>query len=540
MSKDQIAGFSGVPITFNNTIYNAGKWGVIYMFQNLGTVDYVSPDRIVLNGSISQIGDRVSVIYNDATYQFTVTAYDNSGALVLQYGSNLYVIANSTLTRGQVLTLTTDGPGEYAPPPCFVEGTRILTRTGEVPVESLVPGDDVVAVLAGQLLPVIWVGRRTIVCTREDRPAEMWPFQVRAHAFGPGRPHRDLYLSPDHAIHVDGMLVPVRYLENGTTIRRERRDSVTYYHVELARHDILLSDGLGSESYLDTGNRDDFVRLKRSPGQSMAEAEAAARQIWADRGCMELVTEGIRLRTTRTKLAARAASLGHAASDDPGLVLRAGTIDHRGVFDGEAWHFALDTEQDGARLVSTGFVPAMVAQGGVAQSAAGDGTPNGGARDRRCLGVAVTRLMADGRIVPLHHPALSRGWHQPEGDLRWTAGEATLPRLHRLSVVLAPIGRTAAHPRLAAPAPPRIAPPRSTSSPAAHVATPPLERARVFSHTGGVRITPGGRERPWGAAMPFIPPPKAQPAPGNAQASKTVQAYGPLESRPAEQAAPTE
>ena len=27
----------------------------------------------------------------------------------------------------------------------------------------------------------------------------------RAHAFGPGRPHRDLYLSPDHAIHVDGM-----------------------------------------------------------------------------------------------------------------------------------------------------------------------------------------------------------------------------------------------------------------------------------------------------------------------------------------------
>ena len=529
MSADQIAGISDVPITFSNTIYTAGKWGVIYMFHNLGTVDYVSPDRIVLNGSISQIGDHVSVIYDDATYQFTVTAYDNAGALVLQYGSNLYVIANSTLTKGQVLTLTTDGPGDYAPPPCFVEGTRILTRAGEVPVESLVPGDEVVAVLAGQLLPVIWVGRRTVDCTREDRPAEMWPFRVRAHAFGPGRPHRDLYLSPDHAIHVDGMLVPVRYLENATTIRRERRDSVTYYHVELARHDILLSDGLGSESYLDTGNRDDFVRLRRSPGQSMAEAEAAARQIWADRGCMELVTEGVRLRTTRTKLAARAAALGHAASDDPGLLLRAGAVDHRGVFDGAAWHFALDAEQDGARLISTGFVPAIVAQAGVAQ--AGVAQAGGiGARDRRCLGVAVTRLMADGRIVPLHHPALSRGWHQPEAALRWTAGEATLPRLQRLSVVLAPIGRTAAHPRLANSTPPRI-----TAS-----GTPPLEPTRGFSHTGGVRITPGGRERPWGAAMPFIPPPKAQPAPGNAQASKTARPHEPLESRPAEQAAPTE
>ena len=88
MSIDQVAGFNDVPITFTNTIYNAGQWGVIYMFHNLGTVDYVSPDRIVLNGTISQIGDRVGVIYDNATYQFTVTAYDNAGALVLQYGSN--------------------------------------------------------------------------------------------------------------------------------------------------------------------------------------------------------------------------------------------------------------------------------------------------------------------------------------------------------------------------------------------------------------------------------------------------------------------
>ena len=194
-----------------------------------------------------------------------------------------------------------------------------------------------------------------------------------------------------------------------------------------------------------------------------------------------------------------------ACSDDPALLLRAGGVEHRGPFDGEAWHFTLDTGQTGARLVSTGFVPAMVAS-----ISAG-----GGAHDRRCLGVPVTRLMADGRIVPLHHPALSHGWHQPEADLRWTAGEATLPPLQRLSVVLAPIGRSAAHPRLASPAVPRAAP-----------VTGPLERPRTFSHTGGVRITPGGRERPWGAAMPFIPPPKAQPAPGNAQATGTASGSG--------------
>ena len=503
-------------ITFTNTIFGPGSWGVIYLFHNQGTVGYVSPDRIVLNGTVFGTGDTVSVIYNDATYEFTVTAYDNAGALVLTYSTNDYVISNAPLSEGQILTLTTDGPGDYTPPPCFAEGTSLLTRQGEIPVENLNPGDDLVAVLAGQLLPVVWVGRRTVDCAAEKHPAGMWPIRIRAHAFGPGRPHRDLWLSPDHAVHVDGMLVPVRYLENGATILRERRDRITYYHVELARHDIVLSEGLGSESYLDTGNRDDFVRLRREPGQTAESAEEAARQVWAERGCLRLVTEGAAIRTIRTKLAARAAALGHAATDDPGLLLLAGGQEHRGTFDGEAWHFALPRECADARLVSTAFVPAVVAPS---------------AADRRVLGVPVTRLMADGRRISLHDPCLGRGWHHPEGALRWTAGEAELPPLQRLSVVLAPIGRTAAHPRLATPlAPPFPLPQRPA----------PLEPAARFGHTAGVRITPGGRERPWGAAMPFVPPPKAQPAPGNAQAPRTARRHEPLESRPAATAAPTE
>jgi len=285
----------------------------------------------------------------------------------------------------------------------------------------------------------------------------------------------------------------------------------------------VLSEGLGSESYLDTVNREDFVRPRREAHQTAAEAEEAARQVWAERGWLRLVTEGAALRTVRTKLAARAAALGPAATDDPGLVLLAGGKEHRGSFDGEAWHFALDREHDDARLASTAFVPGVVAP-----NATGPG-----AADRRVLGVPVTRLMADGRMVRLHDPFLAQGWHRPEHDLRWTAGEATLPRLQHLSVVLAPIGRTASHPRLA-------------TTPVA-VRTPPpapgaarLERAAGLSHTAEVRITPSGRERPWGADLPFVPPPKAQPAPGNAQAPRTARRHEPLESRPAASAAPTE
>ncbi|MBN9509467.1 MAG: Hint domain-containing protein [Alphaproteobacteria bacterium] len=66
---------------------------------------------------------------------------------------------------------------------------------------------------------------------------------------------RDLRLSPDRAVFVDGALVPVRYLLNGTTIVQEPPQSVSYFHPELDAHDVLRADGLPCESYLDTGNR---------------------------------------------------------------------------------------------------------------------------------------------------------------------------------------------------------------------------------------------------------------------------------------------
>ena len=60
-----------------------------------------------------------------------------------------------------------------------------------------------------------------------------------------GRPRRDLLLSPDHAVFVDGVLIPVRYLLNGATDRAGAGGSgSTYWHVELESHDVLLAEGL--------------------------------------------------------------------------------------------------------------------------------------------------------------------------------------------------------------------------------------------------------------------------------------------------------
>ncbi len=114
--------------------------------------------------------------------------------------------------------------------PCFAAGTGILARRGEVAVEALVPGEEVVVLRSGGLARIAWIGRRTVACHAMAHPADAWPLRVRADAFGRGQPHTDLFLSPDHAVHADGVLVPIRYLENGSTVARIPVDSVTYFH----------------------------------------------------------------------------------------------------------------------------------------------------------------------------------------------------------------------------------------------------------------------------------------------------------------------
>ena len=133
-----------------------------------------------------------------------------------------------------------------------------MTPAGEVCVDTLRRWDEVITV-QGEMRPSVWVGRRRVDCMRHPSPDEVWPVRVRAHSFGEGLPQRDLFLSPDHAVFVEGVLIPVKYLVNGTSVAQTRRANVTYYHIELARHDVVLAERLPVESYLETGSRAAFA-----------------------------------------------------------------------------------------------------------------------------------------------------------------------------------------------------------------------------------------------------------------------------------------
>ena len=123
-------------------------------------------------------------------------------------------------------------------------------------------------------------------------------------AFGENVPERDMYLSPDHAVFVDGVLIPVKLLINGTSITQVKRDRVTYYHVELPDHAVILAEGLPVESYLDTGDRANFsggdpIRLFPDFAARFHPNTAA---LWETRGAAPLVMTGSTIDNIRRKV----------------------------------------------------------------------------------------------------------------------------------------------------------------------------------------------------------------------------------------------
>jgi Hint domain len=312
---------------------------------------------------------------------------------------------------------------------CYARGTMIRTPGGELPVEKLRAGKQVITLVEGQEIPqtVTWLGHRRIGLAGHPRPETVAPIRIGRDAFADGMPHRDLMVSPDHAIFVDGKLICARQLVNGTTIRQELDwTAVDYYHVELDQHAILLAEGLPAESYIDTGNSGFFSNsgeplvlhpdLTDESGYPTREAGSCAPFVWDEAS----------VRPVWQCLTDRAAAIGlpvlqRVTTMDADLRLLA---DQRAVkpviSDSERIIFVLPRGTHEVRLVSRGQSPTEARPW---------------LEDRRRLGVRVKRIVLRGadelREVPVDHPDLTRGWWgvEREGQImsRWTDGEAVLP-----------------------------------------------------------------------------------------------------------------
>ncbi len=331
----------GGTLTVNGTVQPSGPVGVLQINAS-GTLELTGP---VLNAATTTFTDNLA---QPGTYTINnsvvdVTFADGKGVLLLDkiggfagtitsfLGGDSFVITGGTLSNlgvsnSNTLTFSDSGVnaggggidqiifgagvsaanfnivnGNTVQVACFAAGTRIGTAAGWTEVENLAPGD-LVATDDGRLEPVVWIGSRAVNCEAHPAPETVWPVSISAGAFGSGLPARDLWLSPDHAVFVSGGLVPVKLLINGGSIAQVKRSSVTYYHVELPRHDVILAEGLAVESYLDIGDRMDFERpeeVTRLFPNFAASLGPSAGLAWETLGAAPLVLSGAALVAAR-------------------------------------------------------------------------------------------------------------------------------------------------------------------------------------------------------------------------------------------------
>src|SRR5216684_4664074 len=121
----------------------------------------------------------------------------------------------------------------------------------------------------------------------------------------------------EHALHIDGVLVPAGLLVNGATINQvERIGRLEYFHIELDTHEVILAEGAPAESFVDCDNRgmfqngEEFARLY--PGDARPDWEFCAPRLEA---------ESAELTAVRDALLQRAEALGDRFADDPDLHL---------------------------------------------------------------------------------------------------------------------------------------------------------------------------------------------------------------------------
>ena len=136
---------------------------------------------------------------------------------------------------------------------CFLKGTKIRTAEGERRIEDLAIGD-LLPTMFGGLRPIQWIARYPI---KKSDPSKPWvkdvlPVRISRSALAPDVPHADLYVTGGHSLFIDGLLVRVGDLINGTSIVRDERDydELEFFHIKLESHDVVYAEGAPVDTLL--------------------------------------------------------------------------------------------------------------------------------------------------------------------------------------------------------------------------------------------------------------------------------------------------
>lgn len=281
-----------------NTVVSSGGTEYVYAGATVSGTQLLSGGTIDLVSLAYTSGGTVN--FDQATDTLTVTESSNTYTQTLSgtYTNKYFHLASGSDASTLVTADST---------PCYCPGTRLAVPGGEAAVEDLRIGDLVVT--PGGPMPVRWIGRRSYSGRFARGNKTVLPVRISAGALANGVPCRDLWVSPKHALLLDGVLIPAEVLVNGSTVVQEREvESVEYFHVELNRHGILIAEGALAESFVDDNNRDMFHNAHEHTALYPDAPRAPALY------CAPRREDGEQVEAVRRRLARRAdpaAPLGH-------------------------------------------------------------------------------------------------------------------------------------------------------------------------------------------------------------------------------------
>ncbi|ARW47024.1 Hint domain-containing protein [Acetobacter pasteurianus] len=429
VQQSEISALSGAGITFGSgggTLVVTPASGVEILtftnidgFSNAGaTIEIPGAGYVTnatYNGSDTTITTNtgITVVVNGDHTPATKTLYQATS------GGNLYLSATAQNSSGSTGVLV-----------CFLPGSMIRTPKGDVAVENLVAGQEVLTFAAdGQPVArrITWAGKahaRTNPAAADDVAG--YPVRVRANAIADGVPAADLLITPEHCLYMQGSFVPARMLVNGTSIVYDTSFAgYDYYHIETEGHAVIMANGMLTESYLDTGNRASFTQagpVARIGGAVKSWAQDAAAKLETSRTFVEPLFRTLAERGSTLYANTTAQQAAHtSAQPNLHLVTAQGHSVHPLRYENGIYTFMLPAQgAQNVYLASRTFRPCD-AEGPFVD-------------DRRTLGVAVGQVSITS--AGTHQPVTAhleaedlQGWHAAEvsGHARWTNGHAKLP-----------------------------------------------------------------------------------------------------------------
>ncbi len=299
--------------------------GIGTQIKGFETIAFTSGANWEISGDVAGLGagvtiggmSRVDTIVLDGFAEVTESLVSGVGLEMSDGTTTVTLDITGSFPDGLHVTVE-DGDTVITDVTCFAAGTRIATPTGNIPVEQLEIGA-LVCTLNGGDRPVKWIGWRQYDgrLIRGNRAA--LPVCIRQDAIADGVPARDLVVSPGHAIAIGRVLVHASRLVNGVSVvQLGEVESVTYYHVELASHAILLAENCPAESFRDEHFRPQFGNVEEYRRLYPDDVAPAA-------FCLPRLDSGFLLQAIQSRIAARA-GIAEAAGLGPlrGYVDRTG------------------------------------------------------------------------------------------------------------------------------------------------------------------------------------------------------------------------